>query len=45
MVGLAIAVLLCIQLSLGIANVLLRLPLPVAVAHNAAAPRCCCWRW
>ena len=28
---------LCIQVALGIANVLLRLPLPVAVAHNSAA--------
>ena len=28
---------LCVQVSLGIANVLLRLPLPVAVAHNAVA--------
>ena len=37
MVGLAIAVLLCIQLCLGIANVLMRLPLPVAVAHNGGA--------
>ncbi|MDG4554800.1 MAG: COX15/CtaA family protein [Candidatus Competibacter sp.] len=36
-VGLAIAVLLCIQLGLGIANVLMRLPLPVAVAHNGGA--------
>lgn len=37
MVGLAIAVLLCIQLSLGVANVLMQLPLPVAVAHNGGA--------
>ena len=29
--------LLCLQVSLGIANVLLRLPLPVAVAHNSVA--------
>ena len=36
-VGLAIAVLLCIQLGLGIANVLMQLPLPVAVAHNGGA--------
>ncbi len=36
-VGLVIAVLLCIQLGLGIANVLMRLPLPVAVAHNGGA--------
>ena len=28
---------LCLQVSLGIANVLLRLPLPVALAHNAVA--------
>ena len=28
---------LCLQVSLGIANVLLRLPLPVAVAHNSVA--------
>ncbi len=28
---------LCIQVSLGITNVLLRLPLPVAVAHNSVA--------
>lgn len=37
LVSLVIAVLLCIQLSLGIANVLMRLPLPVAVAHNGGA--------
>lgn len=37
LVSLAIVVLLCIQLSLGIANVLMRLPLPVAVAHNGGA--------
>lgn len=35
--GLVIAVLLIGQLALGIANVVLRLPLPVAVAHNAGA--------
>ena len=29
--------LLCLQVALGIANVLLRLPLPVAVAHNSVA--------
>ena len=29
--------LLCLQVSLGIANVMLRLPLPVAVAHNSVA--------
>ena len=28
---------LCIQVALGVANVLLRLPLPVAVAHNSVA--------
>lgn len=35
--GLAIAGLLAGQLALGIANVVLHLPLPVAVAHNAGA--------
>lgn len=35
--GLALAVLLIIQVALGIANVLLYLPLPVAVAHNGGA--------
>lgn len=35
--ALLIAFVLLIQLSLGIANVLLSLPLPVAVAHNAVA--------
>jgi len=35
--GVAIAVLLAIQLGLGIANVLLHLPLPVAVAHTGGA--------
>ncbi|MFZ1640626.1 MAG: COX15/CtaA family protein [Candidatus Contendobacter sp.] len=35
--GLAVAVLLIGQLALGIANVVLRLPLPVAVAHNGGA--------
>lgn len=35
--GLAIAVLLAGQIALGIANVVLRLPLPVAVAHNGGA--------
>ena len=35
--ALAVLLLLCLQVSLGIANVLLRLPLPVAVAHNAVA--------
>ena len=35
--GWAMAVLLVGQLALGIANVVLRLPLPVAVAHNAGA--------
>ena len=36
-VGLAIAALLVVQASLGVANVVLRLPLPVAVAHNGGA--------
>lgn len=36
-VGIAIAVLLAIQLGLGIANVLLHLPLAVAVAHTGGA--------
>ena len=35
--GLSIALLLILQVSLGIANVLLRLPLSVAVAHTAGA--------
>ena len=35
--GAALACLLCLQVSLGIANVMLRLPLPVAVAHNSVA--------
>jgi cytochrome c oxidase assembly protein subunit 15 len=35
--GLAIGGLLALQVSLGISNVLLSLPLPVAVAHNAGA--------
>ncbi|HCK81479.1 MAG TPA: COX15/CtaA family protein [Candidatus Competibacter sp.] len=35
--GLVVAALLAGQLALGIANVLLRLPLPVAVAHNGGA--------
>ena len=35
--GVAVAALLVIQLGLGIANVLLSLPLPVAVAHNLGA--------
>ena len=33
----SIALLLMLQITLGIANVLLRLPLPIAVAHNAGA--------
>jgi cytochrome c oxidase assembly protein subunit 15 len=33
----AIAILLCAQVALGIANVKLLLPLPVATAHNAGA--------
>ena len=35
--GIAIAVLLAVQLGLGIANVLLHLPLAVAVAHTGGA--------
>ena len=35
--GAILLCLLCLQVSLGIANVMLRLPLPVAVAHNAVA--------
>lgn len=35
--GVVLAVLLLLQLSLGMANVLLTLPLPVAVAHNGVA--------
>lgn len=35
--GILIALILTAQISLGIANVLLSLPLPVAVAHNAGA--------
>lgn len=35
--GLAVAVTLCLQLALGIGNVLGHLPLPVAVAHNGGA--------
>ncbi len=35
--GVALALLLALQIALGIANVLLGLPLPVAVAHNGAA--------
>lgn len=35
--GAVLACLLCLQVSLGIANVMLRLPLPVAVAHNSVA--------
>lgn len=36
-IGAAIAILLGVQIALGIANVLLSLPLPVAVAHNGTA--------
>ena len=36
-VGMAIGILLAVQLSLGIANVVMQLPLPVAVAHNGGA--------
>ncbi len=35
--GNALMLLLCVQAGLGISNVLLQLPLPVAVAHNAGA--------
>lgn len=35
--GAALLVLLCLQVLLGISNVLLHLPLPIAVAHNAGA--------
>lgn len=35
--GAAVAILLCAQVALGIANVKLLLPLPVATAHNAGA--------
>jgi cytochrome c oxidase assembly protein subunit 15 len=35
--GLAIGVLLALQVSMGIGNVLLSLPLALAVAHNAGA--------
>jgi heme a synthase len=35
--GVALTLLLGLQVSLGVANVLLTLPLPIAVAHNAAA--------
>ncbi|MCP5195859.1 MAG: COX15/CtaA family protein [Gammaproteobacteria bacterium] len=35
--GAAIGILLLVQLSLGIANVMMQLPLPVAVAHNGGA--------
>lgn len=41
--GALLAGLLVIQLSLGIANVLLRLPLPLAVAHNAGAVLLLLW--
>ncbi len=36
-IGVVILILLCAQIALGIANVMLRLPLPVAVAHNGVA--------
>lgn len=35
--GVILLCLLCLQVSLGIANVMLRLPLPVAVAHHSVA--------
>jgi heme a synthase len=37
MIGTVLAVLLIVQISLGIANVVLRLPLAIAVAHNGGA--------
>ncbi len=36
-VSIMVIILLCLQVSLGIANVLLYLPIPVAVSHNAVA--------
>jgi cytochrome c oxidase assembly protein subunit 15 len=36
-IGAAVLGLLCLQIALGVSNVLLSLPLPVAVAHNATA--------
>lgn len=41
--GAMLAGLLAVQVSLGIANVLLRLPLPLAVAHNAGAALLLLW--
>jgi cytochrome c oxidase assembly protein subunit 15 len=35
--GAAVAAILMLQLAIGIANVVLTLPLPVAVAHNGVA--------
>ena len=35
--GLAVGILLVVQVSLGIGNVVLSLPLPIATAHNAVA--------
>jgi cytochrome c oxidase assembly protein subunit 15 len=37
LLGVLLGILLLIQIGLGIANVWLSLPLPVAVAHNAGA--------
>lgn len=37
LIGMIIGFLLCVQIGLGIANVLMRLPLPLAVAHNGMA--------
>ncbi len=39
--ALVLTLVLGLQLSLGLANVLLHLPLPVAVAHNGGAACCC----
>jgi cytochrome c oxidase assembly protein subunit 15 len=41
--GVVLAALLAVQLALGVANVLLRLPLPVAVGHNAGAALLLLW--
>lgn len=40
--GLALLAALCLQIGLGIANVLLQLPLPLAVAHNTGAALLLC---
>lgn len=41
--GAVLAALLAVQITLGVANVLLRLPLPVAVGHNAGAALLLLW--